>query len=116
MCHALIIEDEPFVAMLIEDLLLAEGVDTVTVVVCEEDAITEAAARRPDFITSDVTLVSGSGPDAVRAIHRAHGDIPVLFITATPERCPTGDPPVRILQKPASSARIGECYREMTGR
>ena len=115
MCHVLIIEDEPLVAMAIEDVLLEAGATTVDVAVSEEEAVRAAAARRPDFISSDVRLVEGTGPAAVQAIHGAYGAIPVLFVTATPEACRPCAPPGTILRKPFSAEGLTRAFRAMVG-
>lgn len=110
MCHVLVIEDEPLIAMMIEDCLFAFGASSVDVALSEQEAIAAAVHRRPDFITSDVRLVEGTGPRAVAAIRDTHGDIPVLFITASPAEC--GDyPPEAILRKPVSFAEVGRQFR-----
>lgn len=114
MCHVLIIEDEPLVAMLIEDTLVDAGADTIEIAVTQQEAIDAAHARRPDFITSDVALIEGRGPAAVAAILRACGDIPVLFITATPEECEPCAPPGDVLTKPFSSHAVAGAFRRMT--
>ncbi len=114
MCHVLIIEDEPMVAMLIEDTLVDAGAHSIDIAATEQDAVDAAQARRPDFITSDVTLIEGRGPAAVEAILRACGEIPVLFITATPDECRPCAPPGTILTKPFSSHLVAQAFRRMT--
>ena len=61
MCHVLIIEDEPILAMDLEALLEAEGATSFSFAVSEEEAVSEALARTPGLITSDVKLVEGTG-------------------------------------------------------
>lgn len=80
--HALIIEDEPLVALLIEDHLRAIGYSSIAFAVTEEDAVAAAARHRPDLITSDVRLACGCGIAAVEAI-RGACKVPVVFITAS---------------------------------
>jgi CheY-like chemotaxis protein len=79
--HALIIEDEPLIALLIEDHLRAIGYLSIDFAVTEADAV--AAARRccPDLVTSDVQLAAGCGIAAVEAIC-SERRVPVVFITA----------------------------------
>ncbi|HEX5185032.1 MAG TPA: response regulator [Allosphingosinicella sp.] len=81
--HALIIEDEPFLAIVIEDHLRGLGYTSFDFALTEAEAVTAARARRPDLITSDVQLPEGSGIAAVEAICDGT-PIPVVFITATP--------------------------------
>jgi two-component system, response regulator PdtaR len=105
MCHVLVIEDEPFIAMQIEGVLLDGGADTVTIAATEQDAVSSAAARRPDFVASDVRLLEGSGPAAVEAIRRMY-PVPVTFITAWPEACSQCRDYADILVKPISAASL----------
>ena len=80
--HALIIEDEPLIAVLIEDLLRSVGYTSVDFAVTEAEAVAMAEERRPDLITSDVRLAEGCGIEAVEAIC-GDASIPVVFITGT---------------------------------
>jgi len=105
MCHALIIEDEPFIAMQIEDVLREGGAQTVTIAATEADAIAAARAHRPDFITSDVRLLDGTGPGAVRAIREMFARVPVIFITAWPEAC-LAVREAEVLQKPVRAITL----------
>jgi CheY-like chemotaxis protein len=80
--HALIIEDEPMIALLIEDQLRDLGFSSIDFAVTETEAVASADKRCPDLITSDVRLLQGCGIAAVQAIC-ARKCIPVIFITAT---------------------------------
>jgi CheY-like chemotaxis protein len=80
--HALIIEDEPLIALLIEDHLRANGYTSVAFAVTQAEAVAAARTRCPDLITSDVRLPEGCGIAAVEAIC-GNRPIPVVFITAT---------------------------------
>lgn len=106
MTHALIIEDEPLVAMAIEDVLLDGGVTSIEIAVEEAEAISAALARKPDIITSDVALAVGTGPAAVEAILLHYGPIPVIFITATPGTHEEVSVPTPVLQKPFASSTL----------
>lgn len=79
--HALIIEDEPFLAMVIEDHLRRLGYTSFDFAITEAEAVTAAQTRCPDLITSDVQLPEGCGIAAVEAIC-SEKPIPVVFITA----------------------------------
>ena len=100
--------------MMIEDALLDSGATTVAIASTEAEAIDAAAARLPAFISSDVNLLEGTGPDAVRTILEAHGTIPVLYITATPEECRHCSP-ADVLRKPFSSASVSSQFHRLTG-
>ncbi len=57
-------------------------------------AVALAGAERPDLILADIHLADkSSGIDAVNDILGAGGTIPVIFITAFPERLLTGERP-----------------------
>jgi CheY-like chemotaxis protein len=55
MCHVLIIEDEPLIAMTIQDSLQDEGATSFDIAVTEDDAVQPATTRRPYLMTSDVS-------------------------------------------------------------
>ena len=98
----LIIEDEQLIAMELEQMMTDMGHGVVGIAVTEERAVAAAAANRPDLVLADVQLADGSsGIDAARRIVAAH-DIPVIFITAFPERLFTGQPqePAFVVAKP----------------
>lgn len=112
--HALIIEDEPIIAMLIEDILLDAGAASIMIVATESGAVDAARERRPDFITSDVHLLLGTGPAAVQTIYQEHGMIPTVFITALPGACEPCEPPAIVMGKPFRSDRIAAHFIRMT--
>jgi len=79
--HALIIEDEPFIALWIEDHLRRLGYTSFDFAVTEAEAVAAARLRCPDLITSDVRLPQGCGIAAVETICGGT-PIPVVFITS----------------------------------
>lgn len=113
MCHVLIIEDEPLVAMDLELLLEREGATSFAFAVSQAEAVHEAIARRPAFITSDVTLVEGTGPLAVAIILNKLGAIPVVFITGTPDACCPCEAESPILTKPFDRLAIAQAFHRM---
>ena len=80
--HALIIEDEPYIALVIEDHLRGHGFASFDFATSETDAVLAAGRRPPDLITSDVRLAPGCGIAAVAEICRER-PVPVVFITAS---------------------------------
>lgn len=113
MCHVLIIEDEFYIAMILQDLLEEEGATSVSIAVTEEEAVASALACPPAVITSDVKLLEGTGPKAVEAIHRRLGEVPVIFITATPQDCRPCEPPGVILRKPIDRRALADAFHEL---
>jgi len=111
MCHVLVIEDEALVAMMIEDAVLDAGATSVAVAATEREAVEAADRQHPDLITSDVHLLQGTGPAAVATILARHGEVPVLFITATPGDCQPCSPPGVVLAKPVDHADLARRFR-----
>jgi CheY-like chemotaxis protein len=113
MCHVLIIEDEPLIAMLLREILEDEGATSFAFADTQAGALAAAMSRPPALITSDVRLLAGTGPLAVSAIQKELGDIPVIFITGTPADCHPCNPPGRVLRKPLNHAEFAAAFREM---
>ena len=89
----LVIEDEPIIAMDIEDMLQSLGHRITGIARTENQALELAARIRPGLILADIHLAEGSsGLDAVAKILQQFS-VPVIFITAFPERFLTGDRP-----------------------
>ena len=65
--HVLIIEDEPLIAMSIEDALRDCGCASFDFAANVAEAVAAAKMRCPDLITADVQLAPGCGIDAVAA-------------------------------------------------
>jgi FOG: CheY-like receiver len=91
--RVLIIEDEPIIAMDIETIVRDLGHDVTAVAVTRDEAVAEALANRPGLVLADIQLADdSSGIDAVKDI-LAEFNVPVIFITAFPERLLTGERP-----------------------
>jgi CheY-like chemotaxis protein len=89
----LIIEDEPIIAMDIEQLVRSLGHSVTAVARTQAEAVAAAERRRPGMVLADIQLADGSsGIDAVNEILTAF-KVPVIFITAYPERLLTGERP-----------------------
>jgi DNA-directed RNA polymerase specialized sigma24 family protein len=89
----MIIEDEPIIAMDLEALLESLGHRVVGIARREKDAVSLANAKSPGLILADIQLADGSsGIDAVNNILKTVV-VPVVFITAFPERLLTGEKP-----------------------
>jgi CheY-like chemotaxis protein len=91
--EVLIIEDEPIIAMDIETIVRDLGHSVTGVAVTRDEAVAQAMARRPGLVLADIQLADdSSGIDAVKDILREF-QVPVIFITAFPERLLTGERP-----------------------
>ncbi len=89
----LIIEDEPIIAMDIESIVRDLGHDVSGIAVTRDEAVAQAGEHRPGLVLADIQLADdSSGIDAVQDI-LAKIDVPVIFITAFPERLLTGERP-----------------------
>jgi|UniRef100_UPI0035CB5D91 DNA-directed RNA polymerase specialized sigma24 family protein/CheY-like chemotaxis protein len=91
--RVLIIEDEPIIAMDIETIVRDLGHDVTGVAVTRDEAVALAMEDRPGLVLADIQLADdSSGIDAVKDI-LAEFEVPVIFITAFPERLLTGERP-----------------------
>lgn len=91
--RVMIIEDEPIIAMDIETIVRDLGHDVTGVAVTRDEAVAMAMDDRPGLVLADIQLADdSSGIDAVKDI-LAEFQVPVIFITAFPERLLTGERP-----------------------
>jgi CheY-like chemotaxis protein len=91
--RVLIIEDEPIIALDLENLVTELGHTVVAIAATREEAVQKALSERPGLVLADINLgEGGSGIDAVSEILDSF-DIPVIFITAYPEKLLTGERP-----------------------
>ena len=91
--RVLIIEDEPIIAMDIETIVRDLGHDVTGVAVTRDEAVALAMEDRPGLVLADIQLADdSSGIDAVKDILKEF-EVPVIFITAFPERLLTGERP-----------------------
>jgi CheY-like chemotaxis protein len=89
----LIIEDEPLIAMQLEDLVSGLGHSICGTAATRSQAQEAVEQAMPGLVLADIQLADGSsGLDAVADILEL-APVPVIFITAYPERLLTGDRP-----------------------
>ena len=89
----LIIEDEPVIAADIEALVKELGHTISGMAATRDEAAASVAKAVPGLVLADIQLAdNSSGIDAVKDILASH-DVPVIFITAFPERLLTGERP-----------------------
>lgn len=89
----LIIEDEPIIAMDLEDLVTSIGHTVTGNARTHTEAVAMVRSRRPGLVLADIQLADGSsGLEAVNEILEGLS-VPVVFITAYPERLLTGERP-----------------------
>jgi DNA-directed RNA polymerase specialized sigma24 family protein len=91
--EVLIIEDEPVIAADIEAMVRELGHQVLDIAATRAEAAASVARRAPGLVLADIQLADGSsGIDAVKDI-LGRFDVPVIFITAFPERLLTGERP-----------------------
>ncbi len=89
----MIIEDEPLIAMDIEQMVESLGHTVTGIARTHTEAVELFQRTQPKMVLADIQLADGSsGIDAVNDILQTH-TIPVIFITAFPERLLTGERP-----------------------
>jgi len=115
MCHILVIEDDFFIADYIVEVAVRAGATSTSVASQEDEAVEIAEGCPPDLIVSDVALLEGTGPAAVQRIRQCLGDIPTIFVTATPDACVPCEYARAILQKPVSSMRLSQEIKRVSG-
>lgn len=89
----MIIEDEPLIALDIEQMVEDIGHRVTGIARTRKEAVELFARTQPKMVLADIQLADGSsGIDAVNDILKSAA-VPVIFITAFPERLLTGERP-----------------------
>ncbi|CAH1654093.1 Phyllosphere-induced regulator PhyR [Hyphomicrobiales bacterium] len=104
----LIIEDEPIIAMDLEALVESLGHRVTNIARTHREAVSAIAIQKPGLVLADIQLADGSsGIDAVNDI-LSEIEIPVIFITAYPERLLTGlrPEPTFLVTKPFNADAV----------
>ncbi len=105
----LVIEDEAIIAMDIASILRDMGHTVTGIARTRSEAVALALANQPDLILADIQLAENtSGIDAVNDILKQFSAVPVIFVTAFPERLLTGKrpEPAFLITKPFSEDQI----------
>lgn len=90
----MVIEDELLIAMDIRNTVTDMGHRVTGIARTRDQAVTLGRKERPDLILADIQLAdNSSGIDAVNILLKELGDVPVIFITAFPDRLLTGEKP-----------------------
>jgi DNA-directed RNA polymerase specialized sigma24 family protein len=89
----LIIEDEPMIAMDLESIVEGLGHRVTGVARTHAEAVKAVGQHKPGLVLADIQLADGSsGLDAVNEMLGSF-EVPVIFITAYPDRLLTGERP-----------------------
>lgn len=105
----LVIEDEAIIAMDIHSIVTAMGHKVTGIGRTRDGAVNLGLRDAPDLILADIQLAdNSSGIDAVNDLLTQFGDLPVIFITAFPERLLTGErpEPAFVIPKPYSEDQV----------
>lgn len=106
--RVLIIEDEPLISMQLEGLVSDLGHTVVGTAATHEQALDIFERSPANLVLADIQLADGSsGIDAVEDLLK-FGEVPVIFITAYPERLLTGarPEPTYLVTKPFQEATV----------
>ena len=91
--NVLIIEDEAIIAADLEALVTELGHEVVGIATTRNEAVETALSTKPGLVLCDIQLAdNSSGIDAAHDILSSF-DVPIIFITAFPERLLTGERP-----------------------
>jgi CheY-like chemotaxis protein len=98
----LIVEDEPLIALDLQRILEGLGHTVASIARTHKEALKAATTKKPGLVIADIRLADGSsGLDAVNDILRSFS-VPVVFVTAFPEKLTTGlgPEPTFLIPKP----------------
>jgi CheY-like chemotaxis protein/DNA-directed RNA polymerase specialized sigma24 family protein len=104
----LIIEDEPLISMQLEGLVTDLGHNVIGTAATRAQALEIFAEHPAGLVLADIQLADGSsGIDAVEDLLK-FGDLPVIFITAYPEKLLTGErpEPTYLVTKPFQESTV----------
>ncbi|GGE42166.1 two-component response regulator [Primorskyibacter flagellatus] len=107
--RVMVIEDEAIIAMDLQSIVSEMGHTVTGVARTRSEAVALGKAERPDLIFADIQLAdNSSGIDAVNDLLAELGDVPVIFITAYPERLLTGEKaePAFLITKPYTEEQV----------
>lgn len=102
----MIIEDEAIIALHVKSIVREIGHKVIGVSRTRTEAVEMARETAPELVLADICLADGSsGIDAVKDILGSI-DVPVIFVTAFPERLLTGErpEPTYLITKPFDAA------------
>lgn len=105
----MVIEDEAVIAMDLTAIVEDMGHSISGVARTRDEAVAMALADRPDLILADIQLAdNSSGIDAVNDILSRLVDLPVIFVTAFPEKLLTGErpEPAFLINKPYTEEQV----------
>jgi len=117
----LIAEDDPDTAALIKAMLEEHLSLDITTINNGALVLDQIAARRPDLLILDVGLPGLNGVDVFDLVQAnpSFAEVPVLFLTATPDRArrAVGRKGIRdVMRKPFEGRALAEKVADLLGR
>lgn len=104
--RVLIVEDEPIIALLMEDVLESKGHDAVASLSASSDALSFLEKSRPDLMLVDIHLTDGeTGCTFAREAHQRWG-VSTIFVTGSPAKARKCDDAIGVLVKPFAAEAI----------
>lgn len=113
--RVMVIEDEPIIAADISAIVEDLGHTVVGVARTRTEAVEMGTREKPDLILADIQLAdNSSGIDAVNDLLQDMPEVPVIFITAFPERLLTGDKhePAFLISKPYKEEQVASAVSQ----
>ena len=107
--RVMIIEDEAIISMDIAAIVREMGHEVTGIAATHTEAVELARREQPDLILADIQLADrSSGIEAVNEILGMIAPVPVIFITAFPERLLTGErpEPAFLITKPYAEDQV----------
>lgn len=108
--RVLIVEDELLLAMDLEDIVTSAGYEVIGTAADMHQALTIAAASRPDIALMDVNLARGTNGVETAMKLRERFDVPSLFISGNLDpktrAIAAGCKPVGFVPKPFSESDV----------
>jgi CheY-like chemotaxis protein len=110
----LVIEDDPFIGLLLAEVLTGMGHEVCAVELTEADAVAAAIRCTPDLMIVDEHLGEGSGLAAVAEITLG-GSIPHVFVSGDAARISRLKPDAIVMEKPYHERDLARAIRRAMG-
>jgi DNA-binding response OmpR family regulator len=107
----LLVEDEPLITLLYEQMLETTEFDLVAVAPCNSRALIWLQANRPDLAIVDFFLADG--PCAAVMTRLEHMGIPFIVVTAFGDSVPDHVPAERRIKKPIRGRHLTGALRRL---
>ncbi len=107
--RVMVIEDEPLIALDIRNIVTDMGHAVTGIARTRDQAVAMGGETPPDLVLADIQLAdNSSGIDAVNDLLAEMPDLPVIFITAFPDRLLTGErpEPAFLITKPFAPEQV----------